>query len=251
MYLKLTSILLLMLFVSCKWWYKAEAEVEIKLKVVKEDPVVVAEKAAEEVSKATGKGVEEVKTLSKEELDKIAKEVKDDAEKVLQDTRNASNNIANAKKTSELIKEIKESAEKFELAFKTLVGAGYTGDVVDPVMGNMSRGLKNLPLLEQLAGIVENNGRREDAEKAVKAFGGDKGSCLSSLNERGYAQNKGSKECINSLMERINSTFNGGVHNLLRDALSTAPEKFKAPLGALRQAANDISTAAGIIKYSI
>ncbi|UGQ16761.1 hypothetical protein [Borrelia sp. RT5S] len=251
MYLKLTGILVLMLFVSCKWWYKAEAEVEIKVKVVKEDSVVVAEKAAEEVSKATGKGVEEVKTLSKEELDEIAKKVADDAKKTVEDARG---NRGNEKKTSELIKEIKESAEKFELAFKTLVGAGYTGDVVNPVVGNLQDALKRVSLVDKLSGIVDSSGSREDAKKAVSAFNGDAGSCMNSITESrggGRAQKEGTKECMKSLMGNVSSSFHGGVFNELRDALDSAPEKFKGALGMLRSAAWDISSASSLVENKL
>ncbi|WKC58724.1 hypothetical protein [Borrelia sp. P9F1] len=251
MYIRATGILLLVLFVSCKWWYKAEAEVEIRVKVVREDPVVVAEKAAEEVSKATGKGVEEVKTLSKEELGKIAKDVDDNAKVALQDSRNFSNGDANAKKTSELIKEIKDSAEKFDLAFKTLVGAGFTGVVSDVVMANMNSHLKRLSLVDNLAGIVENSGSIEDAKKAVGAFGGDTGSCMSDISEsRGHRQNKGSEQCMKSLMGNVSDLFNG-VYKELRDVLEEAPEKFKEALGALRRAAWDLSSASSLVKNKI
>ncbi|UGQ17506.1 hypothetical protein [Borrelia sp. RT1S] len=70
--IRVISILLLMLFIgSCEWWFKAEAEGGVVTRPV-EDIKVVAARAVEEVSKATGRSAAEIKALSKEELDKVA-----------------------------------------------------------------------------------------------------------------------------------------------------------------------------------
>nr|WKT13929.1 hypothetical protein LKV13_04765 [Borrelia sp. BU AG58] len=247
-YVSMLNILLLVFFVGCKeYGFKAAAKFEAEL--VQEDPRVLSQRAAEEVSNHTGMGVEEIKTLSKGDLEQMASHVKNDSNKTLESARG--NNGVGVKETPELIKEIKESGEKLNLAFKALAGAGYGGNVVGPVMANIGDTMKRLSLIEKLSGIVEGNGTTEEARRALDAFGGDSGSCRRSINERDRIKNAGIKACMKSLMGNINSGFYSGVCNQLRDALVDAPENYKEALRSLMNAADSLSTAAGLVENKL
>ncbi|AYE36874.1 hypothetical protein DB313_05085 (plasmid) [Borrelia turcica IST7] len=242
-YVNMLSILVLVFLVGCKQ-YEFESEAEGEAKVAEADAAVAAQKAAEEVSKVTGLGVEEIKALSKEDLERLSEEVKKDSEKSRASARGVNGSAENAKK-AELIKEIKSTAEKFEKAFKTLVSEGYGGPVADAVKGNMDMGLKKLGLVEKLVGIANGSGKKEAMKKAVEEFGGDTGSCKSDINGI-RPPNNGSNKCMKNLMGNVRSSFSG-VENNIRDNLETASAKFKSSLQSLVQAASDISSAAGLI----
>ena len=251
MHIKVMSILLLMLFIgSCKWWFKAEAEGGAATRPV-EDIKVVAERAVEEVSKATGKSAAEVKSLSKGDLDKIAEEAKASAEATLTSTSDSKSN----KKKSEFIDEISKSAGKMDLAFKSLVAAGYTGGVASPVISNIESALKNLELAKKIAVMAESGDPKtlDEAKQAVQALGGDTGSCVNSLSERhGYSNpaKDGLNECVKNLMGRVDSNFDTGVKRELGDDdIKDVPDKFKDALKTLRVAAHSMKQAALKVQF--
>ncbi|UGQ16385.1 hypothetical protein [Borrelia sp. RT5S] len=249
--IRVISILLLMLFIgSCKWWFEAETEGEVLVKPL-EDIKVVATRAVEEVSKATGRSAAEVKALSKEDLDKFALDAKSSADATFEITKDSKNN----KKKSEFIDEIKKSAGKLDLAFKSLVGAGYTGPIAGPVISNIESALKNLELAKKLAEMAEsgNPNTLEDAKKAVQALGGNTGSCVSNLSSKnGYSEpvKNGLNDCVKNLMDRVNSNFERGVRDqLYNDNLKDVPPKFKDAFDTLRVAAHSMSQAASKVQF--
>ena len=233
MQVRVVGILLLMLFiVSCKWWSKAETVDKDGAEVVQDDPEVVAERAAEEVSKATGKSVAEVKSLSKEDLDKFVAEAGGSAEATAQ---SAESN--NDKKKSEFIDEISKSAGKLDLAFKSLVAAGHRSGAVNPVIGNMKIFFKRLELADKLAGMLENGSGNTVGEvrKEVEAVGAA-AFCMSAIKEE-QGSNKETKvaedrlkECFNNLVGSIGNLLGKGVQKPLQPAIEGAPEKFKDAL---------------------
>ncbi|UGQ16733.1 hypothetical protein [Borrelia sp. RT5S] len=251
MHVKVMSILLLMLFIgSCKWWFKAEAEGGVVTRPV-EDIKVVAARAVEEVSKATGRSAAEVKSLSKDDLDKIAAAAKASAEATYNSTND---NKEDKKKKSEFIDEIKESAGKMDLAFKSLVGAGYTGDLASPVLGNIKNALGRLELAKKLAEIEESGDSNtlDKVKRAAKALGVNE-SCVNNIDGRqGYANavKGGLKECIKNLMDHVNSDFDRGVRAQLdKDQLGDVPEKFKDAFDTLRGAAHKMQQAASKVQH--
>ncbi|UGQ16386.1 hypothetical protein [Borrelia sp. RT5S] len=232
MQVRVVGILLLMLFFgSCKWWSKAETVDKDGAEVVQDDPEVVAERAAEEVSKATGKSVAEVKSLGKDDLDKIAAAAKDSAEATAKSAE------SNNKKKSEFIEEIKQSASKLDLAFKSLVAAGHRSGAVNPVIGNMKIVFKRLELADKLAGMLENGSGNTVGEvgKEVEAVGAA-AFCMSAIKEE-QGSNKETKvtedrlkECFNNLVGSIGNLLVEGVQKPLQPAIEGAPEKFKDAL---------------------
>ncbi|UGQ16738.1 hypothetical protein [Borrelia sp. RT5S] len=259
MYVRVVSISLLTLFVGCEWWGQASGGIK---KIVKETqreaPVVTAQRAAAEVSKATGQSVDEVKSLSKDELSKLAVEAKESSEETLKSADEHNN-----KKKSEFIDEIKESADKFGVAFKSLVAAGYSGNEASIVVDKVNTAVKKLELGGKLEKILENKGGNtiEDIRKDVNKYGYAAGSCMSNIEDKKQRNDKASdkapeeglKDCIKNLMDNVDDLFSdsrgGGICNELRDAAPNAPDKFKDALNKLQKAAWDISQAARKVQF--
>ncbi|UGQ17931.1 hypothetical protein [Borrelia sp. RT1S] len=224
------------------WWYKTRGGGEIESAV--ESLTAVAQKAAEAVSSATGRSVEEIKNLSKEDLEQFADAAACSADGISGDQKN-----------SELIEQIRESALKLDLAFNALVAAGYSDDVVDLVLGNMSAALGKLGLAGKLAAIIESDRVGihivEEYRKTVWEFGGDISYMKSIENTRGYANAhaNGIKACVKNLMGSVIDLFEKGVRDKLGPALRYAPYKFKDSLNKLWDAALSVGSASHKVKY--
>ncbi|UGQ17509.1 hypothetical protein [Borrelia sp. RT1S] len=240
MHIRVIGILILMLLIgSCKWWSKAETGGRDVAEVVQDDPEVVAERAAEEVSRVTGKSAAEVKSLSKKDLDKFAEDAMSSAEATAKSVESG-----RSKKKSELIDEIKGSADKLDLAFKAVVGAGHRSGVVNPVIGNMKILFKRLELADKLAIMLKNgsNNTIGEVRKEVEAVGAID-FCMSAIKEE-QGSNKETKvtedrlkECFNNIVGSIGNLLGNGVQKPLQPAIEGAPEKFKDALRNLWTAA--------------
>nr|WKT13868.1 hypothetical protein LKV13_04455 [Borrelia sp. BU AG58] len=222
------SISILVLFISCEW-NKAGAGGKGAYGVVQDTPEVVAEKAAEEVSKATDKSVSEVKALSKEELERFAEDAKSSAEATLK----GAEVLNNHKDIARIIDEIKGSAGKFDLAFKSLVGAGFRNAII-PVIRNMKTALLRFELVGKLARMLESGGSKlEEVRRNVVEFGATDYCMNVTKDKRSNADTKVAegelKECVNNLMGSIVTLF-GEVQRQLEPFMKGAPEKFKDAL---------------------
>ncbi|WKC58507.1 hypothetical protein [Borrelia sp. P9F1] len=248
----IVSISVLMLFASCEWW--AEVRGKIKVKKPVEDIKVVAERAVNEVSKATGKSADEVKSLSREELDKIAAEAKSSVDATFEITKQ------NDKKKSELIDEIKKSTKKLDLAFKSLVGAGYQNDTASLVLDSIKTALGKLDLAGKLEKMIEDGSNKTIAEvkQVVGAFGDVAGSCMNNINEKqgqheqkndSKVKEEGLKECVKNLMDNVVDIFLKGSISELRGIMNEAPDRFKGALGKLCGAAHNMQQAAMKVKH--
>ncbi|WKC58501.1 hypothetical protein [Borrelia sp. P9F1] len=225
---RIVSILILVLFISCKW-NKAEAEGKDAYGVIQDTPEVVAEKATEEVSKATGKSVAEVKALSKDELDRFAADAVTSAEAAIKSAEAHNNHKDNAS----IIDEIKRAAGKFALAFKALVGAGFR-DAMIPVIGNIKTASLRFELVGKLARMLESgSGTIGEVGRNVVEFG-VADYCISVTKDNQHAGTKVAegelKECVTNLMGSIVTLFDKGVQRQLEPFMKGAPEKFKDAL---------------------
>ncbi|WKC58269.1 hypothetical protein [Borrelia sp. P9F1] len=249
----IVSISVLMLFASCEWW--AEVSGKIKIKKPVEDIKVVAERAVNEVSRATGKSADEVKALSKDELDKIAEEAKSSTAATFESTKK------DAKKKSELIDEIKQSTEKLDLAFKSLVGAGYRNATASLVLESIKTAKQKLGLAGKLEKMIEDgNKTMAEVRRVVGAFGDVAGYCMRDINEKQGRHSKsdtstvstdGLKDCVRNLMDNVVDIFvgRGGAFSELRDAVPNAPDRFKGALSKLCGAVHGMNQASMKVKH--
>ncbi|MCD2380571.1 hypothetical protein, partial [Borreliella burgdorferi] len=155
---KLILAISILLIISCKWHVDNpidEATVESKSALTSIDQVL------DEISEATGLSSEKITKLTPEELENLAKEAQDDSEKSkkeIEDQKNTkeSKNIE-VKDTPRLIKLIKNSSEKIDSVFQTLINIGYNATYA--AKSNLKNGLKMVKLLDELLKIsVSSNG---------------------------------------------------------------------------------------------
>nr|WKT13887.1 hypothetical protein LKV13_04550 [Borrelia sp. BU AG58] len=251
MYARLVGILVLTLFAGCQWWLEANLRIKTVNETPPEAPEVAIQRAAEDVSKATGRGVDEIKGLSKEDLDKIA----DDAKSSSLETRKSTEDSKSSKKQDEFIDEIQKSTKNLDLAFKSFLGAGYNNEVVTPILANIDNASKRLELASKIKKMEKESANKslDEVKRAVRAFGGDTGSCIRELDERKYhrkdAVKEGLKECVKKLMDNAADMFLKGVRNELEYHLQNAPDKFKDGLRKLLNASYDLYSASLKVKY--
>ncbi|WKC58513.1 hypothetical protein [Borrelia sp. P9F1] len=250
MYARLIGISVLTLFTGCQWWLEANLRIKTVNETPQETPEVAIQRAAEEVSKATGRGVDEIKGLSKEDLDKIAVDAKNSS----LETRNSTEDSKSSKKQDEFIEEIQKSTKNLDLAFKSFLGAGYNNEVVTPILANIDTASKKLELASKIKKMEKESANKsiEEVKRAVRALGGDTDSCIRELDDRKYHANavkEGLKECVKKLMDNAADLFLKGVRNELEDHLKNAPDKFKEGLNKLLGASYDLYNASLKVKY--
>ncbi|AYE36896.1 hypothetical protein DB313_05200 (plasmid) [Borrelia turcica IST7] len=256
-YIKIIGILAVALLVNCKLYEELE-EAMAETKLAEDSASEVAKSVAEEISKLTGLGLEEVKALTEEDLKRIAGDAeKDSGEsrgKVSGEFDNGRRNSVDLKKAPGLVNLVKDSARKVEEAFKTLVNAGYGGEGVASVVGsNIEEACKLLSLLDKLTQIAVGDGgnKKADMSKVLEEF--DKtnpgiDACGYMNSNKHSSQDRESKKCIKDLMKRVENLLYGGVENELRNDLSKpSSTKFNDPLVSLIKATSALSGAAGMI----
>nr|WKT13886.1 hypothetical protein LKV13_04545 [Borrelia sp. BU AG58] len=255
MHARLIGILLFTLFISCEWLDRVLGRVKTSFVVPPpEAPEVVAERAAEEVSRAMGIRAEEIKELSKEDLDRIALDAKSSA------TAASTSTIGSTSKEDlELVDNIQRAVTNFDLAFKSLVGAGYSSSKATPVLLILDETSQKSALAGELAKILEEEGDKnytiDEIKKVLRALDGDVSFCLSALESRrglANAVEDGLKQCIKRLLNDASTAFYESVYKELSYHLEDAPDKFKSALKTLRSAAFDIYNASMrvALKYS-
>ncbi|AHH04130.1 Hypothetical protein BHY_1179 (plasmid) [Borrelia nietonii YOR] len=249
-YVKIISIAALLLTINCKS-DNNRLNAKSDAKIAKETAKSVEESTTEQVSKLTGLEITKIKALSTEELAKIAAGAKSKSE-------DSKKGIDHFKKTTgkaklevndipNLIKAIKNSAEKIEIAFKALLNAGYNGPVANAVKSNIDSGIKMLTLLDKLLDIATrttHNSRELEIKKTIKQFNTHNPSLQIYINESGAH----TKAYIRIIMTNVSRYFFNGVYDELSDNLDQAPSNLKEALTSLKEAADSISTAAGIIE---
>ncbi|WKC58514.1 hypothetical protein [Borrelia sp. P9F1] len=258
MHARVIGILVLTLFIGCQWLDKVLGRVKTSFLETltpppHEDPEVISEKAAEEVSRVMGIRAEEIKELSKEDLDKIAVDAKNSAASASKSTMGST-----SQKDSELVDNIQRAVTNFELAFKSLVGASYYSSKVTPVLLILNNTSQKLELASELAKILEERGDKhtlDEIKKIVRALDGDVSFCLNDLEARiglANAVEVGLKKCIKRLLNGASTAFYESAHKELSHHLEDAPDKFKGALKTLQSAALDIYNASlrVALKYS-
>ncbi|WP_235048152.1 hypothetical protein [Borrelia persica] len=147
------------------------------------------------------------------------------------------------------IKTIKKSAEKIAIAFQTLLNAGYNGLTANAINSNIDSGVKIISLLDQLLNIATKemqHNKELEIQNTIKEFN------TSYPDIRIYFQESKDKDnmktYINIIMRNASKYFFNGVYKELHDNLDKAPNKLKEALTSLKDAANSLSTATGIIE---
>ncbi|AYE36877.1 hypothetical protein DB313_05100 (plasmid) [Borrelia turcica IST7] len=273
--INILSVLVLVFLVGCRQ-YEFEAEAEDDTKVAEKSIAAVTQAVVGVVSKVTGLGAEENKALSKEDLEKLAGEVKSESEKAKNGSlstgfasgsrkngvgftysKNGSPTIEErVKKAPELVKSILSSTEKFEEAFKALLGAGYSDSESGKVSSKLEEAKERLSLLDKVVSIGFRDGKLEDNDKkkrdeikkkldeCTKSYSGFKSSEYTCGTLQYCIQ-----KCMNKFMGDEKKLFEE-IAKALTDSSSTAQEKFKKSLEELGGAAKSLSDTACIISVS-
>ncbi|PRR41590.1 hypothetical protein CV685_05435 [Borreliella burgdorferi] len=209
---KLILAISILLIISCKWYVDNtidEATVESKSALTSIDQVL------DEISEATGLSSEKITKLTPEELENLAKEAQDDSEKSkkeIEDQKNTkeSKNIE-VKDTPRLIKLIKNSSEKIDSVFQTLINIGYNATYA--AKSNLKNGLKMVKLLDELLKIsVSSNGDKSTQKynklkTVVNKFNAEN-SVSVSFKEHSNSKIE-TKKCIQTLMKNVETYFEG------------------------------------------
>lgn len=239
---KLILAISILLIISCKWYVDNtidEATVESKSALTSIDQVL------DEISEATGLSSEKITKLTPEELENLAKEAQDDSEKSkkeIEDQKNTkeSKNIE-VKDTPRLIKLIKNSSEKIDSVFQTLINIGYNATYA--AKSNLKNGLKMVKLLDELLKIsVSSNGDKStqkynELKTVVNRFNAENSAIKVPLENGSKIE---AKKCIKTLMTNVETYFKG-VSTELKDKKD---DKYTKILAALSEAANKIENAA-------
>ncbi|AAC66153.1 lipoprotein (plasmid) [Borreliella burgdorferi] len=239
---KLILAISILLIISCKWHVDNpidEATAESKSALTSVDQVL------DEISEATGLSSEKITKLTPEELENLAKEAQDDSEKSkkeIEDQKNTkeSKNIE-VKDTPRLIKLIKNSSEKIDSVFQTLINIGYNATYA--AKSNLKNGLKMVKLLDELLKIsVSSNGDKStqkynELKTVVNRFNAENSAIKVPLENGSKIE---AKKCIKTLMTNVETYFKG-VSTELKDKKD---DKYTKILAALSEAANKIENAA-------
>ncbi|QXG44805.1 hypothetical protein KSP41_05705 (plasmid) [Borreliella burgdorferi] len=239
---KLILAISILLIISCKWYVDNpidEATAESKSALTSVDQVL------DEISEATGLSSGKITKLTPEELENLAKEAQDDSEKSkkeIEDQKNTkeSKNIE-VKDTPRLIKLIKNSSEKIDSVFQTLINIGYNATYA--AKSNLKNGLKMVKLLDELLKIsVSSNGDKStqkynELKTVVNRFNAENSAIKVSLENGSKIE---AKKCIKTLMTNVETYFKG-VSTELKDKKD---DKYTKILAALSEAANKIENAA-------
>ncbi|WP_418453679.1 hypothetical protein [Borreliella bissettiae] len=239
---QLILAIFLLLIISCKWYGDGileEATAESKSALTSIDQVL------DEISETTGLSPGKITKLTPKELENLAKEAQDDSEKSkkeIEDQKNTkkSKNIE-VTDTPRLIKLIKNSAEKIDSVFQTLINIGYNATYA--AKSNLENGLKMVKLLDELLKIAvsingdKSNQKYNELKTVVNKFN-DENSAIKVPLENGSKIE--AKKCIKTLMTNVETYFKG-VSTELKDKKD---DKYTKILAALGEAANKIENAA-------
>ncbi|OJH14615.1 hypothetical protein ER70_07685, partial (plasmid) [Borreliella bissettiae] len=153
------------------------------------------------------------------------------------------------KDTPRLIKLIKNSAEKIDSVFQTLINIGYNATYA--AKSNLENGLKMVKLLDELLKIAvsingtdNSNTKYAKLKKVVDKFNNEN-SVSVSLKEHSNSKIE-TKKCIQTLMKNVETYFEG-VCSELKNKNDGGYEK---TLTTLSEVANKIKSAAIAIIYS-
>ncbi|AYE36876.1 hypothetical protein DB313_05095 (plasmid) [Borrelia turcica IST7] len=279
-YVSIVSILVLVFVVGCKQYEFETEEDEIR---VAEEAAGVAEAIAGEVSKLMGLGAEEMKALSQEDLEKLSGDAKNDSEKSEQEAKDGafssgvsttvskgfnSNGYKRSpleeriKKTPALIKAVKDSAEKFEKAFKALVSAGYSGGASGTVSSKLEEAVKKLALLSKVSDIAHNGGglenndnnkKREEIKKELEGFAAANSGFKTSdcINGTSGPLTSVMQKCVNKLMGEEKKLFDEIEKALIKENTDQAQDKFSKALKSLSEAAKSLGEASRLVAILI
>ncbi|AEL19528.1 putative lipoprotein (plasmid) [Borreliella bissettiae DN127] len=239
---QLILAIFLLLIISCKWYGDGileEATAESKSALTSIDQVL------DEISETTGLSPGKITKLTPKELENLAKEAQDDSEKSkkeIEDQKNTkkSKNIE-VKDTPRLIKLIKNSAEKIDSVFQTLINIGYNATYA--AKSNLENGLKMVKLLDELLKIAvsingdKSNQKYNELKTIVNKFNDENSAIKVPLENCSKIE---AKKCIKTLMTNVETYFKG-VSTELKDKKD---DKYTKILAALSEAANKIENAA-------
>lgn len=258
-YLYLFNIFFVM---SCKLWYSSNLNDTME-KGDYTDPVVVGVKGMFESTL-------EVKSVNKDNLKDMAEKVRvavtASKDKVL-GSKDNKGNIA-LRDAPALVREIRESAEKFDKVVKSLVASGYSAS--EPLKDNMKIGIDRIYLLDKILDIVsKTNGSDIDftndgisiyneIKKVIDEFNQTEHYSVISVNSYNTKGKDLVKKCIKELMQDVDR-FLGDVKvngdgvsgELLQSAKSESGRQFSEPLKILSEAAAAITEACKRLAYDI
>ncbi|ACN93526.1 hypothetical protein QIA19_04835 (plasmid) [Borreliella finlandensis] len=213
---KVVLLILMSLISSCKW-YENKAAKEVNKNSLM--ALTAGEQNLNELSER------KIKTLSTQDLLTLASEAKIDAEKSNEEVNSQKKSKKNSKNievkdTPKLVKAIKKSSEKIDLAFKALIGSGYNASPT--AKSNLENGLKMINLLDELLKIAVINGndnsisKYNDLKKAVDNFNNQNSLIKVYLKNSSNEDKIEAKKCIKTLMRNVETYFEG-VYDELKD----------------------------------
>ncbi|WP_233421665.1 hypothetical protein [Borreliella bissettiae] len=143
---------------------------------------------------------------------------------------------------------IKNSAEKIDSVFQTLINIGYNATYA--AKSNLENGLKMVKLLDELLKIAVNNGtdnsntKYAKLKKVVDKFNNEN-SVSVSLKEHSNSKIE-TKKCIQTLIKNVETYFEGACSELK----NKNDGEYEKTLTTLSEVANKIKSAAIAIIYS-
>ncbi|WP_234928982.1 hypothetical protein [Borreliella garinii] len=259
-------LFIIFFIMSCKLWYA-----RLNDNIEKSDDYMTPESVG---VKGILESVVEIKALSKNNLKDMAEKVKTTAitskDKVLNSKIAGNDNDKKIplKIAPALVSEIKNAAEKINIAVKSLIASGYAAS--EALKDNMKIGTDSICLLEKILEEVPKKNDSIDLDdndryglcgrvnKVIEKFTKDKSNSVEFYILNSPKTNiEVVRECIKELMKKVENFFGnrgskeGVSGELIQDCTKNNAEEFSEPLKSLSEAAAAIAEACKRLAYDI